>query len=53
MLPASNNRQEVDKLSEYLKESSLLDPLKAKAFVPFLADTFYNNDMNSAKRQLD
>lgn len=52
-LPAFNNSQEADKLSEYLKVSSLLDPLKAKAFVLFMEDGFYNNEINSAKRQLN
>lgn len=52
-LPAASNSQEVDKLSEYLKESSLVGPLKAKAFVLFMEDGFYNNEINSAKGQLD
>lgn len=52
-MPASNNSQEVDKLSEYLKAASLRDPLKAEAFVLFMEDGFYNNEINSAKRQLN
>lgn len=53
MLPASDNSQEADKLPEYSKESALLDPLKAKVFVLFMEDAFYNYEINAAKRQLD
>lgn len=37
---ASNASQELDKLPTSGKESSLLDPLEAGAFVPFMEDGF-------------
>lgn len=46
---ASNASQELDKLPTSGKESSLLDPLEAGAFVHLWRMGFHSNEINSTK----